>query len=299
MIKVSWLNFNFRKALFWGLVILLPIMTLPSKKKGLQDHWFDQPFFWITSAAETGFSLFSSSIKSTVRTYLNLVDLRLQSDSILAENEKLKSQILNMEEILAENSRLREMFGFQQQTLMSLVAARALAYDLLQDQVTVRINKGSQHGIKPGMGVITTKGVVGHVLKLTPFSAQVLLLTDRFSVVDALVMRSRAQGLVEGGGAQKPLEFRFVAKDADISNGDLIVTSGLDQIFPKGLPVARVKRTENRRYSASLQIMLEPEIELYQLDEVFVVINSGNRDLENLFAPIEASLLGPSSQESQ
>jgi rod shape-determining protein MreC len=161
---------------------------------------------------------------------------------------------------------------------MEVVAARVMSKDLVSDHNTLQINKGTHHGLKAGQAVITVGGVVGYVFKPGTFTSQVLLITDRYSVVDGIIARSRARGIVEGKNASTCV-LRYVEKSEDVQPGDLVVTSGLDNIFPKGFPVAKVEAVENKTYSVSLKVELKPVVDPDKIEEVFVIMNAANEDM--------------------
>ncbi len=150
----------------------------------------------------------------------------------------------------------------------------------MSDHNTIQINKGTQNGLKAGQAVITVGGVVGYIFKPGTFTSQVLLITDRYSVVDGVIARSRARGIVEGKNSST-CALRYVEKSEDVMQGDLVVTSGLDNIFPKGFPVAKVETVENKSFSVSLKVELKPVVDPDKIEEVFVILNAANEDLSD------------------
>jgi rod shape-determining protein MreC len=118
--------------------------------------------------------------------------------------------------------------------------------------------------------VVTHRGVVGRITEVSSYTSKVLLITDMNSSVDALIQRTRARGVVEGRGSSL-CELRYVAGSDDVSVGDLVVTSGLCGIFPKGLPIGTVKDVEKDSFGLFQQIELVPSVELNKLEEVSVL----------------------------
>ena len=162
---------------------------------------------------------------------------------------------------------------------MELLAAKVVGRDLLADHHSITINRGSQHGIEKNMAAITTGGVVGYVFRVEPFTSQILLLVDRYAVIDSIVQRSRARGLVEGRGPEA-CRLRYLNRSDDVKVGDLVVTSGLDNIFPKGFPVGLVTSVSKSRYGMTQEVDLKPAINASILEEIFVVINSKHEDFD-------------------
>jgi len=276
---LNWFNFDFRKLLRLAMALSLPLLSIQVQRKpSLQDTWFDRPFSYISSSIEAGLFSFADEIRSTTLLYMDLIRIKRESELFASENLLLRSRLLAMAELRKENERLQALMDFKTKSKMDLIAARVVAQDLLSsDHSTIRINKGTHHGLKSGLAVITTQGIVGHTFRTESFSTYVMLLSDRYTVVDGVVSRSRARGLVEGQGAGKA-GLHYVEKSVDVQQGDLIVTSGLDNIFPKGFPVAIVDSVENKPYSVSLKVVLTPVVDPNQIEEVFVILNAAEEE---------------------
>ncbi|MFN7730135.1 MAG: rod shape-determining protein MreC [Bdellovibrio sp.] len=293
---MNWFNFDLRKAAVWLAAALLPLVSINMQQRPSDAPWFDQPFSFMAGIVQNGFFSFSDGVRGTTALYINLIDIKRTSQKIADDNRRLKSQLVEMKELQKENARLLGLLDFQAKTKMQTIVARVISRDLLTDHATIRISKGSHHGLKAGQAVISTEGVVGYVFRPDVFTSQVLLVSDRYAVVDGLVARSRARGIVEGKGPDAAV-LRYVEKSGDIQKGDLIVTSGIDNIFPKGFPVAIVDEIENKLYAASLRVNLKPVVDTDKLEEVFVIINAANEDLSNRFAL--GALQPPTSAETE
>ena len=123
------------------------------------------------------------------------------------------------------------------------------------------------------MAVIAEKGVVGYIFRPELNSSQVLLLTDRNSIIDAHNQRSRARGLVEGI-SRNLLRLTNMLKADDIAVGDAVVTSGLNNIFPKGIPIGAVTSVVKSNYRINQDVDIKPAVNPYNLEEVFIVLNT-------------------------
>ena len=275
---MNWFNFDLRKALLWLGAALLPLVSINMQQRPSKTDWFDRPFSFMAGSLQNGFFSLSDGVRGTTSLYVNLIDIKKDNQSLKSENETLKTQLLAMQELQKENDRLAGLLDFQAKTKMQLIAARVISRDLLTDHATIRISKGTHHGLKAGEAVISTQGVVGYIFRPEAFTSQILLITDRYSVVDGIVARSRARGIVEGKGPDACI-LRYVEKSEDIQKGDLIVTSGIDNIFPKGFPVATVEEVENKPYAPSLRVELKPVVDPDKLEEVFVITNAAEEDL--------------------
>lgn len=282
---MNWLNFNFKKLLIAIVAILLPLISMNSQRQPMTSSWYNQPFALIGAGIEQGFFAFSDSIRGNTRLYLNLIEIKKESQNLKDTNHKLQAELQTTEELKRENDRLRGILELKNSTKMESIVAEVIGRDLLSEHETMRINKGTHHGIKAGMPVIAVGGVVGYIFRPQPFSSQILLISDRYSVVDGIVTRNRTAGIVEGAGRQT-CALRYIEKSQDIKEGDLIVTSGLDNIFPKGLPVAKVTQVRSKPHAASLIVEMSPVVDPDKVEEVFVITNAAHEDFsERAAAP--------------
>jgi rod shape-determining protein MreC len=275
---LNWLNFDLRKAFTVALLFLLPLISINNQQSTRQYGWYDRPFSFLAGVVEHSFFAFSEGIRGTTRQYMDLIDIKKENKLLHAQTEELRARLQQMDEVTHETNRLRKLLEFREQTKMELVAARIMSRDLLSEHSTIRIDKGTAQGLKAGMAVISTEGVVGHIFRPEAYTAHVLLINDRYSVVDGVVGRSRARGLVEGR-SQNTLALQYVEKSEDIKKGDVIVTSGLDNVFPKGFPVAVVENVENKPYAVALKVELKPVVDSDKIEEVFIIVGANNQDL--------------------
>lgn len=294
---MNFFNFEFKKALIIVLVLSLPLISINTQQNlSAEESWFSRPFSLIAAGIQSGFFEFSTGVKDSVSLYLNLVGINSMNRILRQENDELMARINQMGELAKENDRLRALLQFREGSKMQLRAARVIGRDLVPEHNTISINKGTEDGLKSGMAVITTKGAVGYVFRPRAYTSHVMLITDRYAVVDGLVARSRTQGIVEGKSVG--LQMKYVEKTADIKEGDAIVTGGLDNIFPKGFSLATVTKIERKNYSTSLKIDLEPVIAPKEIEEVFVILNAASEDLlKNPVAEVGASGTGVASDK--
>jgi rod shape-determining protein MreC len=136
------------------------------------------------------------------------------------------------------------------------------------------LDKGARHGIEPGMPVLAPEGIVGVIAATSAHAARVLLLTDPNSGVDVLVQRTRVRGIVSGRLEQAAI-LKYVGRAEDVRAGDRIVTSGLDGVFPKGMPVGRVTRVSRDDPGLFLYAEVAPAADTTRLEEVLVAAPGG------------------------
>ncbi len=280
---MNFVNLNLKKIIFFTFVFILPLVTINIEQKPDQSSWFNQPFSWFAGSMEKFFFDYSKGIKDSTARYLNLLNIKKDNNALKEQNKELQTQLLKFNEVVAENNRLKDLLNFKQNSKMQLLSAQVIARDLLPDHNTVTINKGTNEGILPGQAVMTLSGALGYIYKPSKKTAHVLLVTDRYAVIDGIIQRSRAQGIVEGkGGSGGGAVLKYVERTEDVKPGDLVVTGGLDNIFPKGFPLAIVETTERKQISVSLKVDLKPIVDPDKVEEVFVVLNAANQDLSDL-----------------
>lgn len=280
---MNFLNVDLKKILFYLLVIALPLLSMNAEQKTREGQWFSEPVQFLASVSQQGADTFSRGIRETTAMYVNLIGIKGENARLQQANNELTARLETQRELEMENARLRDLLAFRQQTKMDLVAAQVIGRDLLgDDHKTITINKGLNDGLKNGQAVITLGGALGYVFKPTARTAQVMMITDRYSVVDGVVQRTRSRGLVEGKGGGAGCTLKYVERTEDVKEGDLIVTGGLDNIFPKGFPVAVVESVERKTFSISLKVDLRPVVDPDKVEEVFVVVNAKDEDLSTL-----------------
>ena len=185
--------------------------------------------------------------------------------SVERENMALKRQqaenaqkLQQSQQLAAENSQLRKLLGAAEQISVPSIMSEIL-YDA-RDPFTRKIimNRGSQHQVALGQPVIDDIGVVGQVTRVFPLTSEVTLLTDKDQAIPVQVVRSGLRSVAYGRGQSGVLDLRFMAANADIQNGDVLVTSGIDGIYPPGLAVAKVVLVEHKSNDAFARIVCQP-----------------------------------------
>lgn len=158
----------------------------------------------------------------------------------------------------AENNQLRKLLDAQQRVPGKSMLAEIL-YDA-RDVFTrkVILNRGTQHGIKLGLPVIDNQGVVGQITRVFPFTSEVTLLTDKEQAIPVQVLRNGLRSVAYGRGQSGNLDLRFMAPNADVQVGDILITSGIDGVYPAGLAVARVVQVESNATGAFGRVVCQP-----------------------------------------
>ena len=233
---------------------------------------------WIQALISPAQSLTSGASGAGTSFIRQIVHFR----STAAENETLKKQLSDTQlelrqaqQAAAENERLKGILNLKEQTGYQPVAARVIARDSSVWFNTVTINRGSSSGIALNMPVVTDGGIVGRVIALSPWTAQVMLVTDEKAAAGAIVGQlggSGALGSVRGLGAKGLVEMRYVSGLVNVSVGDYILTTGQDSIYPPGLTIGEVVQVSPGTATQSHEILIRPGAKLDQLEDVAVLL---------------------------
>jgi rod shape-determining protein MreC len=211
-----------------------------------------------------------SHIRDTWNHYFALQHTSRENEDLKRENGALKLQITQLESKAGEADRLAALLKFRQtNTDVPMVSARVIGGSADSASQTIYLDRGERDGIRKNMGVITPDGVVGKVIESYKDTAQVLLLTDKDSGVGAMLVESRLQGPV-GGTGEPLLIMKYIPNDDNVNSGERVVTSGMDRIFPRDLPVGTI--AEIKAGSPFKQLRVKPAASLERLEEVFVLL---------------------------
>ena len=207
--------------------------------------------------------------------YFYLRGVRAENRQLKDQLEQLRIEQVRLSEDAAQARRLQALLGFKEQYISKTVAAQVIGSSGSDLSRSVYIDKGSDAGVKADMPVITSDGIVGKVLRVYPSTSLVLLINDQSSGVGAVLEKTRLQGVLKGT-ASGELMLERIMSDEQVPPGETILTSGGDQIFPKGLPVGTVAKVGNGK-DLFLNIKVKPTANLSKLEEVLVVLEKQER----------------------
>jgi rod shape-determining protein MreC len=229
--------------------------------------------------------------------YFALRNTVQENEALRIENDALKLTISQLQTRAAEADRLAGILGFKQtHEQVPMVGARVIAASAGTASRTIEVDRGERDGIRRNMAVITPDGAVGKVIEVYRDTAQVLLLTDKDGGAGAMLVDSRTQGVV-GGTGEPMIQMKYVANEDIVNVGEKIVTSGMDKIFPKDIPLGTV--VESKSGNTFKQIRVEPAARLDRLEAVIVLLSQEPVEFKNSAQSAQSgSASNPSSAQS-
>lgn len=263
---------GFRTIWLW-VFIIGSVLFLLSSNSDLGPTWNPAEQFVIEITAPFQ-KLIKQTTKSTEELWLNyfrLVDVHHENTQLKNEIHVLKMANSRYRELLATQESLEELLQFKQTINRPVLAAQVIGLDPTGWFKSVIIDKGKWAGLRLDMPVVNAFGVVGRVVSVSSNYAKVLLIIDQNSAVDCLVQRSRDRGMLKGLMSEI-CKLDYVAKSNDITMGDIVVTSGLGGVFPKGLPVGRILDVKEISGELFKDIKIRTAVDFSKLEEVLVIL---------------------------
>jgi rod shape-determining protein MreC len=263
---------SFRKIWLW-IFIAGFILFLLSSNSGQSPKWNPAEQFIVQITAP-----FQRFITRTVNItekfwlgYFQLINVRHENRQLKKEVDALRMENIRYREQLSTHQRLQELLQFKHTIDRPVLAARVIGLDPTGWFKSIIIDKGKMAGLKLNMPVVNACGVVGRIVSVSPTYAKVLLIIDQNSAVDCLVQRSRDRGMVKGESIDN-CKLDYVVKSSDVSAGDMVVTSGLGGVFPKGLPVGHILDVKEVSGDLFKDIVLKPAVDFSKLEEVLIIL---------------------------
>jgi rod shape-determining protein MreC len=262
---------RYRRFLFVSVLLLYPLFAfLVSGRRGREPNLLDRALIGMTSPLQSGLNRVIDGVVGSVRHYVDLRGVQQENDALRLENLQLRADVQALGEARGENERLKQLLAYAQGTPGQEIPARVVGVNPVAKLLSVRISSGERQGVSQGMSVVTPDGIVGQVIRTTGGWADVALVTDPQSRVGVRVQRSRARGTAAGSG-NGPLKLENMLRTEDVEDGDLIITSGTDGVYPPGLVVGRVANLEKKEHGMFQRADILPAVETTTLAEVLVV----------------------------
>ena len=251
--------------------LLLSLYIVTAAARGqLKNDPLGPALLWLMRPLHVGAQTITEWVKDIQRSFATLASLRSENSQLQKRVQELEAERDRLLEAEATNRRLQELLDFRSHLPSGSVTASIIANSASNWFQSCLLDKGSADGVRKGMAVVTPLGVLGQVVAVTKHSAKVLLLTDPNSGVDVLVQRTRARGIVSGSLDNGTI-MKYVKRSEDIQEGDRLVTSGVDGVFPKGLMVGTVTKVQKQHLGLFQLIEVVPAVVTSRTEEVLIV----------------------------
>jgi rod shape-determining protein MreC len=257
--------------LFIGLCFITIRLSTPARN-------FLTPFeIWfrdVLAPLQSGVTTVTRMGKDTIQNIWSLKELQAENEELKKQIEKITAEKNLLEEYRQQNIRLRELMVLESslRSDYQLVAAEVIARDLKNWNHRITINKGSKDGLAKDMAVVTYRGLIGRINSVTSSTAEVMLITDRQGAVGSVLQASRFPGVVEGTADNSGLlQMIHLPFDAPVQENDVVVSSGLGDIIPKGLRIGYVIEIKVEPNGLMKKAILKPFADLGRIEEVLVV----------------------------
>lgn len=208
--------------------------------------------------------------------YLYLVNLREENRHLREKVEALEREKQRHAELISASTRLAELLDLKKTLDDPVAAAQVIGVDPTGWFKAVIVNKGTLDGIRVDMPVLSARGVVGRVVSVSQHYSKVLLIIDQNSAVDILVQRSRDRGMVKGMFSDV-CRVDYLVSTSDVVVGDVVITSGLGGVYPKGLPVGQVTSVDETPGELFKEVLVKPAVDFSRLEEVLILLKEEKR----------------------
>lgn len=237
----------------------------------------------VSKKLKEGYIPANSQVVKIIRSIKEYINGVFHLNQILAENKRLKEELnrlnadrITIEEIKSENVKLKELLGLKEQIGFGASFEIARVVQRAQEAWLsfFIIDKGEKNGIKKNMVVINNQGLIGYVVDTGANWARVTTLLDPDFSVSAMVVRTREVGVVRGNVnllSKGLCELRYISKDSKIKLNDIVMTSGMGEIFPKGIAIGKVVQIKNDRFELTKSVLIEPLVDIGNVEYVMVI----------------------------
>jgi rod shape-determining protein MreC len=253
------------------LVIISLVILSYSVKQPAKGGFFRRVVLETTAPLVNMITVSFSRINEAWKRYIFLIGLEEENRLLKKENASLTQELNQYREGYLEGTRLQKLFALQERVNYPTVTARVVGRDRSSIIKTILINKGTSHGLKVDLPVVADQGVVGRIVETSAHVSKILLLIDENSNIDALVQENRIQGILQGAGSLG-YSLKYVPKTETVNSGNVVITSGLSGLFPKGLLIGTVNNVDKTDSGLFQKIDIAPFVDFARIEEVMVII---------------------------
>ena len=270
-----------RRLVLLGLVVAVCLVLLTVQTRGHAAPAVDL-IALVTAPIQQALTAVHRASFGVWTTYLDWKNVRNENHRLRDDNQRLRVEALVVTETLEENRRLRRLLDLRARLPLDTLPGEIIAREWGGWVRSLTVNRGRADEIRRLTAVISPDGLVGRVVEVRPGTSVVQILTDPASTVGAHVLRTRTPGIVEGE-PRGTVRFKYMARDGGLAVGDLVVTSGQGGLFPRGVPIGRVRNLDQKTSALFHHAILEPVVDLVRIDEVLLVTGGRGTDLTAFF----------------
>ena len=250
--------------------------------------WFSGTLLDVAAPVQKVLAMPVNFVRDTWIEYIDLIRVREENAELRSRVATLSEESLQLREALVASGRLQSIALMRDKFETPMLPSELVGVDASPWFRSALLDRGQVHGVRAGMPVISEQGLVGLVRATSSTAARTMLLLDRQSALDGSVQRSRTRGIVRGLGTER-LEFEFVARGQDVLEGDILMTSGLGGVYPKGLQIGTVVEVLSPDAQLMQKALLSPSVDFGRLEQVFVMLRRG-ATMELLYATEDGDL---------
>ena len=237
----------------------------------------------ITTPIQSALARVNRSAVGVWSTYQDWKNVRAENRRLREEAQQLRVEALQVSETVEENRRLRRLLALKEAMPLETLSGEIIAREWGGWVRSLTVNRGRSDHVTRLTAVIAPDGLIGRVVDVRPGSSVVQVLIDPASTVGAHAVRNRTAGIVEGD-PRGTMRFKYMARDGSgLQVGDLVVTSGSGGLFPRGIPIGRVRAIDDRGSALFHYAQLTPSVDFARIDEVLLVVGEGSHDVAALF----------------
>jgi rod shape-determining protein MreC len=262
--------------LFAGLLLATVVLMMGDRRalreRGMDPSWLSAALLELAAPVQRVVRAPWAFATSRWSRYVALVDVEQENEELRRQLAWLEEEILQLREALVASGHLQRIAEMRQDFEVPLLPTHVVGQDVSPFFHSALLDRGRSQAVRAGMPVVTDRGLVGLVTATSPHAARTMMLMDRRSAVDGIVQRSRARGIVRGTGSDV-LEFTFMVRGDDVQPGDVVITSGVGGVYPKGLQIGTVTSVEMDPRKLVHTAKIRPAVDFGRLEQVFVMLH--------------------------
>jgi rod shape-determining protein MreC len=260
-------------------LIALALVSMVVDRRAVMGNGRDLPAWMgvvmdVAAPVQKGVAMPFEAMRTAWNRYVAVLDAERENEALHAEITRLGEENLQLREALVASGRLQRIAEMRERYEIPMLPAELVGVDASPWFRSALVDRGREGGIRSGMPVISEQGLVGLVTATSRHSAKAMLVLDRQTAIDGVIQRSRSRGIVRGRGSEE-LTFEFVERGSDVQVNDLVITSGLGGVYPKGLHIGMITEISDPDVRLLRTAAIRPAVDFGRLEQVFVMLRRG------------------------